>query len=147
MAPDPAAVVERLARATSEHDLESIVTCFAEGYLNETPVHPQRGFQGRDRVRRNWEQILTGVPDITARVLASAVDGGTVWSEWQMTGTRLDGALHEMRGVIIFDVAGELVQAARFYLEPLERESGTVDEAVRRTLTTPRPTGPTGSTP
>ena len=114
MAPNPAEVVERLARATSQHDLEGIVACFAEGYVNETPAHPQRSFQGRDQVRRNWAQILTGVPDITARVLARAVDGDSVWSEWQMTGTRLDGALHEMRGVIIFDVAGELVRAARF---------------------------------
>jgi hypothetical protein len=60
-----------------------------------------------------------------------------------MTGTRLDGELHEMRGVIIFDVAGELVRAARFYLEPLERESGTVDDAVHRTLTAPRTPGST----
>jgi len=137
MAQHPAEVVERLARATSRHDLEGIVACFAEGYLNETPTHPQRSFQGRDQVRRNWAQILTGVPDITARVLASAVNGDTVWSEWQMTGTRRDGTLHEMRGVIIFDVAGELVQAARFYLEPLERESGTVDDAVHQTLSAP----------
>ena len=138
----PADLVEQLAHATSQHDLEGIVACFAEGYVNETPAHPQRSFRGRDQVRRNWEQILTGVPDITARVLAiSAVDGDTVWSEWQMTGTRLDGELHEMRGVIIFDVAGGLVTAARFYLEPVESRSGTVDTAVHRTLTAPRAAG------
>jgi ketosteroid isomerase-like protein len=143
MALHPTEVVERLARATSAHDLEGIVACFGEGYVNQTPTHPLRSFAGRDQVRRNWEQILTGVPDITARVLATAVAGDTVWSEWQMSGTRLDGALHEMRGVIIFEVAGELVQAARFYLEPLERESGTVDDAVHRTLTAPRAPGST----
>ena len=144
MTPNPADVVERLARATSRHDIEGIVACFAEGYANQTPTHPQRSFTGRDQVRRNWEQILAGVPDITAQVLATAVDGDTVWSEWQMSGTRLDGAAHELGGVIIFDVAGEHVQAARFYLEPLERESGTVDDAVRRTLSDP---GAPGSTP
>jgi ketosteroid isomerase-like protein len=143
MASNPADVVERLARATSAHDLQGIVACFAEGYVNQTPTHPERSFAGRDQVRRNWEQILTGVPDITARVLASAVDGDTVWSEWQMSGTRRDGALHEMGGVIIFDVAGELVRAARFYLEPLERESGTVDDAVHRMLSDPRAPGST----
>jgi len=143
MAPNPADVVGRLARATSQHDIDGIVACFAEGYVNQTPTHPQRSFTGRDQVRRNWEQILTGVPDITARVLASAVDGDTVWSEWQMSGTRLDGAAHEMGGVIIFAVAGEHVQAARFYLEPLDRESGTVDDALRRTLSAPRAPGST----
>jgi ketosteroid isomerase-like protein len=141
MAPHPAEVVERLARATSAHDLEGIVACFADGYVNQTPTHPQRSFAGRDQVRRNWEQILTGVPDITARVLASTVDGDTVWSEWQMSGTRREGALHQMCGVIIFEVDGELVRAARFYLEPLERESGTVDDAVHQVLTTPRAPG------
>jgi ketosteroid isomerase-like protein len=137
MTPNPADVVERLARATNRHDLQGIVACFAEGYVNQTPTHPQRSFAGRDQVRRNWEQILNGVPDITARVLASAVDGDTVWSEWQMRGTRLDGALHEMCGVIIFEVDGEHVRAARFYLEPLDRESGTVDDAVHQALSAP----------
>lgn len=131
----PVEVVERLAHATSEHDLEGIVACFAEDYVNETPAHPQRSFEGREQVRRNWQQILAGVPDITAQIPTIAVDGNTVWSEWQMSGTRLDGELHEMCGVIIFDVTDGVVTAARFYLEPVESRSGTVDIAVHRTLT------------
>jgi ketosteroid isomerase-like protein len=137
MAMSSAAAVERLARATSEHDLEAIVGCFVENYRNETPVHPGRGFAGRDQVRRNWGQILAGVPDVTARILASVEEGHTVWSEWQLIGTRQDGSSHEMRGVIIFDIAGELISAARFYLEPVEHESGTVNDAVRRAMTAP----------
>jgi ketosteroid isomerase-like protein len=140
MASSPVEVVEGLARATNEHDLEGIVACFAEDYVNETPAHPQRGFQGRDQVRRNWEQILGGVPNITARVLANTVDGDTVWSEWEMAGTRRDGAAHDMRGVIIFDVSGGLVRTARFYLEPVDRVSGTVDDAVHRALSGPSAT-------
>jgi limonene-1,2-epoxide hydrolase len=140
MAPSPVEVVQRLAQATSQHDLEGIVACFADGYRNETPAHPGRGFEGKDQVRRNWSQILAGVPDVTARVLASAVDGDTVWSEWQLLGTRRDGARHELRGVIIFDVTGELIQRARFYLEPVEHESGTVDDAVRQAVS-PSATG------
>ncbi|HEX8305655.1 MAG TPA: nuclear transport factor 2 family protein [Jatrophihabitans sp.] len=137
MATSPVAVVQRLAQAANEHDLDAIVDCFAEGYLNQTPAHPARGFEGKEQVRRNWAQILAGVPDVTARVLATAEDAGTVWSEWQMTGTRPDGSAHEMRGVIIFGVDGELISTARFYLEPVERQSGTVDDAVRRAVTPP----------
>ena len=33
-----------------------------------------------------------------ADVLRSAVAGDTVWSEWEMTGTRRDGTAHLMRG-------------------------------------------------
>jgi ketosteroid isomerase-like protein len=137
MATSPVAVVQRLAQATNDHDLDAIVGCFAEGYLNETPAHPARGFEGKEQVRRNWGQILAGVPDVTASVLATAEDDGTVWSEWQLTGTRLDGSAHDMRGVIIFGVDGELISTARFYLEPVERQSGTVDDAVRRAVAPP----------
>ena len=127
-------VVRRLAQATNDHDLDAIVACFTADYVNETPVHPARGFQGREQVRRNWAQILGGVPDITARVLAVVTTGETVWSEWEMAGTRRDGAPHVMRGVIIFVVADALIREARFYLEPVDLESGQVDEFVRSTV-------------
>ncbi len=136
MTPNPLEVIERLARVTSEHDLAAIVACFAEDYLNQTPAHPLRGFRGRDQVRRNWGQILGGVPDLEAAVLATVVDGGTVWSEWLMSGTRRDGAEHEMRGVIIFEIEDGLIRVARFYLEGVDRDSGTVDDAVSRAVTT-----------
>jgi ketosteroid isomerase-like protein len=141
MALSPLQVIERLAKASSEHDLEAIVGCFAPDYVNETPAHPLRGFHGREQVRRNWAQILTGVPDLAARVVAVAVDGDTVWSEWLMSGTRRDGGAHEMRGVTIFQVTDGLIQAARFYLEPVERDSGGVDDAVR-TVTQTHASGP-----
>ncbi len=138
MPSSPIEVVHRLARATNDHDLDAIVDCFAADYVNETPAHPARGFRGREQVRRNWAQILHGVPDITARVLALAVDGGTVWSEWVMTGTRRDGTTHEMCGVNVFEVEGDWVRSARFYLEPVEHASGTVGEAVQNAVA-PRP--------
>lgn len=126
-------LVERLVAATNAHDLDALVQCFAEDYVNETPVHPARGFVGREQVRRNWEQIFRGVPDIRARV-AWVGDGETAWSEWEMTGTRLDGTPHEMRGVVIFGVRNGVATSARFYLEPVDRATDGVDAAVRRAV-------------
>jgi ketosteroid isomerase-like protein len=125
------AMVDRLVQATNEHDLDRLVACFAEDYENETPVHPARGFQGRAQVRRNWEQIFAFVPDLQAKVLSSAIDGATVWSEWEMTGTRRDGSPHQMRGVILFRVRDGVAQSARFYLEPVDPGESTVNDAVR----------------
>jgi ketosteroid isomerase-like protein len=125
-------VLERLAGATNDHDLDAIVACFAPDYRNETPAHPERSFTGNDQVRRNWEQILAFVPDISAEVIRSAVDGDTVWSEWEMRGTRRDGSAHCMRGVMIIGVVDELISWMRFYLEPVEIASGDVDTAVSR---------------
>src|SRR4051794_9513609 len=97
-------VIDRLIRATNDHDLDGIVDCFAADYRNETPAHPARGFVGREQVRRNWTSILAAVPDVTATVLRVAVDGDTVWTEQEHRGTRPDGDVHLMRGVVVFGV-------------------------------------------
>jgi ketosteroid isomerase-like protein len=132
----PSAVVDRLLRAVNAHDLEALVACFADDYRNETPAHPRRGFRGSQQVRQNWSQILGGVPDLRASVPRLAVDGDTVWTEWEMTGTRRDGGAHAMRGVVIFGVAGDVIDSARFYLEPVEESSGDADAAVGRLMGT-----------
>lgn len=131
----PAAMVERLLHATNAHDLDALVACFAGDYVNETPVHPARGFRGAEQVRRNWEQIFTHVPDIHADVLGITVDGDTAWTEWEMQGTRPDGTAHHMRGVIVFEVRDRVARRARFYLEPVDTASGTVDAAVHNQVT------------
>jgi ketosteroid isomerase-like protein len=127
-------VVERLLQATNDHDLDALVGCFAADYVNETPAHPRRDFTGREQVAKNWGQIFGGVPDITASVVRSCRDGGTVWSEWEMRGTRRDGVPHLMRGVIIFGVRGEEIASARFYLEPVEEDGVDVDGAVSKAV-------------
>lgn len=116
---DPAAVVRHLSEVTNAHDLDGIVECFAPDYRSEIPVHPERSFTGNEQVRRNWTQILAGVPDVHTTVLATAVDGDTVWSEWEHTGTRRDGRAHLARGIFIFTVKDDRITAARVYLEPV----------------------------
>jgi hypothetical protein len=132
----PAAVVERLLEAINAHDLEAMVACFADDYLNEWPAHPQRGFRGSAQVRRNWSQIFAGVPDLRARVPRIAVDGATVWTEWDIYGTRRDGAAFLMRGVAIFGVAEGRLAWVRYYLEPVEEASGDVDAHTRQVVGT-----------
>ena len=126
----PGAMVERLCRAVNDHDLEALAGCFALDYRNETPAHPARGFQGRSQARRNWEQIFSAVPDISADVRWIA-DEDTAWSEWEMKGTRLDGFTHLMRGVVVFGVESDQATWARFYLEAVQEGGPGIDEAVR----------------
>jgi hypothetical protein len=49
-----------------------------------------------------------------------------------MTGTRPDGSAHEMAGVILFTIRDAEITHGTFYLEPVERGSGTVDDNIRR---------------
>jgi ketosteroid isomerase-like protein len=128
----PMAMVRRLGQATNDHDLAGLMACFAPTYRNVTPAHPQRGFTGLEQVRRNWEQIFAAIPDLSTEILRSAVDGDTVWTEWEHRGTRPDGSRHLMRGVVIFGVADGLAGWARFYLEPVREDGDDADAAVRR---------------
>lgn len=132
---DHGGFVERLRLAINGHDLEGLTRCFAPGYVNETPVHPGRGFRGREQVRRNWQRIFDGVPDIGAEVVRSTVDVGTVWSEWDLRGTRLDGSPFRMRGVAIYGVADEQAAWCRFYLEPVDEGGDDINAATNQVVT------------
>jgi len=130
------AVIDRLVGAVNGYDLEGVVSCFADDYVNETPVHPQRGFRGSDQVRTNWAQIFAGVADMQAAVLRWAQSDDQVWTEWEMSGSRgEDGGPFLMRGVVIFGIRGDVISSARFYLEPAEEASGDVDAHTRRVVT------------
>nr|MDQ3641098.1 nuclear transport factor 2 family protein [Actinomycetota bacterium] len=109
-----------------------MVSCFAQDYTNETPVHPPRGFRGQEQVRANWSQIFAAVPDIQARVVRNCLDHDALWTEWDIAGNRTDGAPFLMRGVVIFGVADDTIASARFYLEPVEDTSGDVNAHTRR---------------
>jgi ketosteroid isomerase-like protein len=128
------AVAGRLRDAVNRHDLDAMVRCFALDFVNETPVHPARSFRGSDQVRKNWAQVFAAVPDLEAEMLDVASNGDTVWTEWEMRGTRLDGGRHLMRGVSIFGVGNDAFTSVRFYLEPVEQGGFGVDAAVQSAL-------------
>ena len=131
---EPLAVVHRLQAATNAHDLDALVDCFTADYLSEIPLHPSRGFRGGEQVRRNWAQILGGVPDLHSELVREAVDGNVVWAEWEWTGTRRDGAPHLMRGTTILGVDGERIAWARFYMEPVVDDGIRIEAAVAQTV-------------
>ena len=128
------AIVDRLVHALNDHDLDGMLSCISASYVNDTPAHPERGFVGRDQVGSNWAQIFAGVPDVHAVVTRIAVDHETVWSEWEITGTRTDCTPLLMRGVVIFRTAGNTIAAATFYLEPVEHLTGGAEHAVQRVV-------------
>jgi ketosteroid isomerase-like protein len=136
---EPRAVVHRLQAATNAHDLDALVACFAVDYLSEIPAHPARSFRGSEQVRRNWAQILAGVPDLHSELVRDAVDGNVVWAEWEWTGTRRDGAPHLMRGTTILGIDGSRIAWARFYMEPVVDDGAPVGAAVAATVGTVTP--------
>ena len=89
---EPAGVIGQLQRAQNAHDLDALAACFAEDYQSEQPAHPDRGFTGREQVRKNWGTIFRDIPDFRADLLRSTTTDDTVWSEWHWQGTPAAGA-------------------------------------------------------
>jgi ketosteroid isomerase-like protein len=127
--PDQVAVA--LADALNAHDIDAFVALFAPDYDSKQPAHPDRAFVGRDQVRANWSAVFSGVPDFRAEIVATAVDGDTLWSEWRWRGTQRDGAPLDMAGVIVGGVRAGTLAWARLYVEPVEQAGEGIDAAVR----------------
>lgn len=128
----PEGPVRRMLAAANRHDLEAMVSQFAEDYRNTTPVHPARSFTGSAQVRKNWTALFAGLPDLTLTVHDAATGpDGKVWMEWSNRGTRPDGSVQQAAGVAIFTLRDDKIAAAQFYLEPVDQDSGDVNEAVR----------------
>lgn len=122
MQPDttPLAVMERVRDATNAHDIEALAACFEPDYKSEFPAHPERAFHGHKSMRENWTQIFGAVPDIRSELIRYSLDGDTIWTEWDWTGTRRDGVPFHHRGVTIQGVEGGRIVWVRLYMEPVQ---------------------------
>jgi hypothetical protein len=125
-------IVDRLAQAMNARDIDAFVALFAEDYDSRQPAHPDRAFRGREQVRANWSEIFAAVPDFQAEVIASAVTGATVWSEWRWRGTHADGTRLDMAGVIVLGLRDGLFAWARLYVEPVEQDGAGIAAAVNQ---------------
>src|SRR6476646_240240 len=123
-------VIDRLAVAMNAHDLDAAAGFFHEDYGSEQPAHPGRAFTGRAQMRANWEAMFAGIPDFRAEICRSVQDGDTTWTEWRWSGTRSDGQAFEMRGVTLFEVSGGQIVAGRLYLEDVEPDIISIEQAV-----------------
>ncbi len=116
----------------NSHDAEQMAALFSERYESYQPLHPAQAFIGRDQVLANWRSVFEGVPNFTAELVASAVEGATEWGEWDWRGEHADGSPFSMRGVIILQAREGLVARARLYLEPVDAGEDDIDHAVER---------------
>ena len=113
------------------HDARGLASLFAEDYRSAQPLHPSRGFGGSAQVLENWSSVFEGVPDFTAELTASSVDGDTEWGEWSWQGHHVDGSPFAMRGVTILLVRDGLIAEGRLYMEAVESDGGDIGAAVQ----------------
>jgi hypothetical protein len=131
-------VINRLLAAMNAHDLDAFVACFARDYRSEQPAHPGRAFEGSDKVRENWMNVFSGVPDFNAELLLSATTNDDVEiGEWLWRGTHTDGAPFAMRGVTVMGIEGEQIAWGRLYMEVIEQDGANIDQMVQEAYRPP----------
>jgi ketosteroid isomerase-like protein len=131
---DAESLLFKLKDALNIHDIEAFVACFAENYHSEQPVHPDRTFQGREQVRKNWASNFYEMPDFSAQLIGYAVNSDSIWTEWEWQGTRKDNSKLFIRGVMIMGVEAGKITWGRLYVEPVEASGKGIEAAVQEVM-------------
>ena len=119
-------VLERLRDALNGRDLDAMLECFDPDYKSEQPAHPNRGFGGKEQVRKNWSGMFESFPDFEAELLRHSSDGDVLWSEWYWSATGL-----RMAGIILMGVREDRISWARLFMETVEEAGQNIDEAMK----------------
>jgi ketosteroid isomerase-like protein len=104
------AVLERVLDGFNRHDLDAIMSCFADDCVFESPRGPDpwgRRFLGRDEVRDGLGTRFRTIPDVHYESGGDFVSGDRGVSEWTLTGTTVDGERLEVRGCDLWTFRGD----------------------------------------
>ena len=119
-------VLERLRDAQNKRDLDAMLECFDPDYESEQPAHPNRGFGGKEQVRKNWSGMFESFPDFEAELLRHSSDGDVEWGEWRWRAMGLN-----MAGVTLLGVRNGRIVWGRLYMAPVEEGGEDIDESVQ----------------
>jgi steroid delta-isomerase-like uncharacterized protein len=121
-------VLGEVLDAFNRHDLDAIMSHFAEDSVFEAPRGPDawgRRFVGKEEVRRGLAARFEGIPDVHYGDEEHFVAGDRGVSEWTITGTTTQGESIEVRGCDLwtFD-RGKLTRKDSFWKirEPSQSE-------------------------
>ena len=98
--------------AFDRHDLDAIMSLFAEDCVFESPRGPDpwgRRFVGQVEVRDGLSARFQGIPDVHYGDGSHFVSGDRGVSEWTLTGTTVDGERLEVRGCDLWTFRGDKI--------------------------------------
>jgi ketosteroid isomerase-like protein len=114
-----------LCEAFNAHDLDRIMTYFADDCVLEMPRGPQAWgarFEGKDAVRRALASRFEGLPDVHYgdEQHFVDVDRQTGISQWTLTGTTREGRRLEVKGCDFYTFRGDEVTRKDSYWKIVE---------------------------
>ena len=93
--------LQAFADAWNRHDIDALMSFMTDDCVFEASAGPQacgERFEGREAVRRAFEQVWSDFPDAHWSGARHFVSGDRGVSEWTFTGTRQDGSRVEVNG-------------------------------------------------
>ena len=113
-------VLHEVLDAFNRHDLDAIMSYFAEDAVFETPRGSDpwgRRFVGKAGVRQGLAARFDGIPDVHYGEDSHFACARRGVSEWTITGTSVDGLRIEVRGCDIwaFDADGLITRKDSFW--------------------------------
>jgi ketosteroid isomerase-like protein len=121
MEAEPVTIVtlERLLDAFNAHDLDAIMSFFADDCVLELPRGAEpwgRRLEGREQVRDGLASRFAGIPDVHYGDARHWLAGDRGCSEWLLTGTTTQGERIAVRGCDLFAFRdGEVVRKDSYW--------------------------------
>jgi catechol 2,3-dioxygenase-like lactoylglutathione lyase family enzyme/ketosteroid isomerase-like protein len=115
--------LRRLVDAFNAHDLDAVMSYFADDCVLEMPRGPEpwgRRLEGRGPVREGLASRFAGLPDVHYGDDRHWVSGNRGCSEWLLTGTSVDGERIEVRGCDLFEFEGDKIVRKDSYWKIVE---------------------------
>ena len=115
--------LEGLAAAFNAHDIERIMSFFADDCRLDMPRGPDphgRRLEGKVAVREGLLGRLRGLPDVHYGDVEHHVSGDCGMSKWLLTGTRGDGVKIRVRGCDFYTFENGLVTIKDSYWKIIE---------------------------
>jgi ketosteroid isomerase-like protein len=109
---DAVAMLRSIASAFDRHDLDEILTYFADDAVFESPRGPEpwgRRFVGKADIRDAFAGRFSGIPDARYQGDEHFVDGDRGASEWTLSGTTTDAQRIEVRGCDLWTLRDGMV--------------------------------------
>jgi steroid delta-isomerase-like uncharacterized protein len=116
-------VLQGFLDAFNDHDVEAIMSFFAEDCVLDMPRGPAPGglrLVGKEQVREGIQSRFDGIPDIHYGDDRHFVCGDRGVSEWTIRGTQRSGERIEVRGCDLFEFADGKISRKDSYWKIVE---------------------------
>jgi ketosteroid isomerase-like protein len=112
-------VLQEFLDAFNAHDVDAIMSCFADDCVMEMPRGPGPGGRrlvGKEQVREGVQSRFDGLPDVSYEDGGHWICGNHAVSKWTLRGTQPDGVRVEVRGCDLLELAdGKITHKDSFW--------------------------------